>query len=213
MRVIFPILFYFLNTTALPPVTGDFPTSDSAKVIYLVKISWHTGIIFQTDQVDTSVWKFIRDFEGYSYVDVGWGDEAFYQHPGFDLDLAVKALFLKTASTLRVAGFNRKIKDYLNGTDYAESLVLSTGSYDSLCSYIQSFYITENDKPALLCSRLSGSVKFYKSKGWYTVFNTCNTWIAGGLNKAGYDVGDDIILTEQLFRRTAKFGRMVKAPE
>ena len=213
MGVIFPILFYFLNTTALPQSSGNIQVSDSSKTIYLVKIRWHTGIIFKTQQVDTSAWKFIEDFREFRYVDVGWGDEAFYQHPGFDLDLAVKALFEKTASALRIAGFNRSIKDYLSGTDYAEKLVLSKKEFEQICSYIQSSYFIDKNKPVVLSSHLNGAVKFYKAEGWYTVFNTCNTWIARGLSGAGLKIDDHIILSEQLFRETVKYGIMVKVPE
>ncbi len=206
-------MFYFLNTTVLPQAAGHFPLADSEKVIYLVKIKWHTGIVFETDQVDTTFWNFIKDFKDYRYLDAGWGDADFYQHPGFDIDLAVRALFVRTQSALRIAGFNRDIEKYLAGTDYAERLVLSKENFDSLCSYIQSYYLLVNDKPVVLSMHLNGAVKFYKAKGWYTVFNTCNTWIARGLNKAGYKIDDDIILSEQLFRETVEFGQMVKVPE
>ncbi len=213
MGVIFPILFYFLNTTAIPLTSGNTEVSDSAKTIYLVKIRWHTGIVFRTQQVDTSVWKFIKDFREFRYVDVGWGDEAFYQHPGFDLDLAIKALFERTGSALRIAGFNRRIKDYLSGTDYAEKIVLSEKEFEGICSYIQSSYFVVKNKPVVLSSHLNGAVKFYKAEGWYTVFNTCNTWIAIGLSGAGLKIDDNIILSEQLFRETVRYGSMVKVPE
>ncbi len=213
MGVIFPILFYFLNTTVFPQVSESLSVRDSARTIYLVKISWHTGIIFNTQQVDTLVWKYIKNFNEFRYVDVGWGDEAFYQHTGFDLDLAVRALFEETASTLRIAGFNRDIESYLASTDYAERLLLSKAKFDSLCTYIQSYYSLKNSEPIILSRHLMGSVIFYKSKGWYSVFNTCNTWIARGLKKAGCRINDEVILSEQLFRETLKFGKLVKAPE
>lgn len=212
MGVIFPIVFYFLNTTSLPNPVTLTTTPDSEKVIYLVKIRWHTGIIFKTDQVDTSRWKFIDDFKEYEYVDVGWGDEEFYQHPGFDIELAVRALFINTRSTLRISGFNRSIDKYLRSTDYAEKMTLTDGAYDRLCSYIQSAYITEENKPVILSEQFGGGVKFYEAKGYYNVFNTCNTWIARALNSAGYKIDEDIIMSEQLFRETVRYGIFIKVP-
>ncbi|MCL4279574.1 MAG: DUF2459 domain-containing protein, partial [Ignavibacteriaceae bacterium] len=47
--------------------------------------------------------------------------------------------------------------------------------------------------------------------GDYHLFNTCNTWLARGLKKAGFDIEDNIILTEQLFNEADKFGDVVKA--
>jgi uncharacterized protein (TIGR02117 family) len=212
MGVIFPIVFYFLNTTTLPNPVTLTAAPDSEKVIYLVKIRWHTGIIFRTDQADKTKWKFIDDFKGYKYVDVGWGDKDFYQHPGFDIDLAVKALFFKTQSTLRISGFNRGIDKYLETTDYAEKLILNDEEYGRLCSYIQSTYSPDDGYPVILSEHFGGAVKFYRAKGYYTVFNTCNTWIAKALNYAGYKIDGNIILVEQLFRETVKYGTMVKVP-
>lgn len=213
MGVIFPIVFYLLNTTTLPAPVNLTSAADSEKVIYLVKIRWHTGIIFKIDQVDTTVWKLIKDFKEYDYVDVGWGDEAFYQAPGFDLDLAIKALFTKTSSTLRVSGFNRSINSYLQNTDYAERLILSESEYHRLCVYIQAAYSLKKNNPVILSEHFGGAVKFYKAVGYYDVFNTCNTWIAKGLNAAGIKINENIILSEQLFRETVKYGKMVKVPE
>lgn len=212
MGVIFPIVFYFLNTTAFPAAATITASPDSEKVIYLVKIRWHTGIIFKTSQVDTTMWEFINDFKDYEYVDVGWGDEDFYQHPGFDIDLAVKALFMKTNSTLRISGFNRGIDKYLQSTDYAEKMTLTEEAYERLCGYIQSAYITEENKPVILSEHFGGGVKFYEAKGYYTVFNTCNTWIARALNSAGYKIDEDIIMSEQLFREAIRYGTLVKVP-
>ena len=213
MGVIFPIVIFFLNTTTLPAAVPITIPTDSQKVIYLVKIRWHTGIIFRTDKVDISRWKFINDFKDYKYVDVGWGDEEFYQHPGFDIDLAVRALFIDTKSTLRVSGFNRDIENYLQSTDYAEELKLTNKEYDKLCSYIQSAYITEEGKPVILSEHFGGGVKFYKAEGYYNVFNTCNTWIAKALNIAGFKLDEHIIMSEQLFRETLRYGTLVKVPD
>jgi len=213
MRVIFPIVFYLLNTTSLPPVSGFTPAEDTAKIIYLVKIKWHTGIIFNTSQVDTLIWKFIKDFKAFRYVDIGWGDADFYQHPGFDPELAARALFMKTDAALRVAGFNRGIDDYLQGTDYAERIIVDEEKFDRLCRYIQFFYFIDKDSPVILSQHLDGAVRFYKAKGCYTLFNTCNTWIAAGLDYAGYKINPKIILSEELFRQTVKLGEMVKAPD
>jgi hypothetical protein len=43
------------------------------------------------------------------------------------------------------------------------------------------------------------------------LFNTCNTWLARGLKQAGFDIKDDIILTEQLFNEAAEIGTFLKS--
>ncbi len=213
MFVIFPIVIYFLNTSTLPQISSQQISADTGKVIYLVKINWHTGIIFRTDQVDTTFWKSLDDFKNYKYVDVGWGDRDFYQHPGFNVDLAARALFIKTKSTLRIGGINNSIEKYIQSTDYAEKLILSDEQYVELCRFMQSTYFLEKGRPQILSEHFDGAVKFYKAKGYYNCFNTCNTWVAKALKFAGYKIDDHLILSEQLFRETVKYGRMVKIPE
>lgn len=163
--------------------------------------------------MDTSLRKTLNKFMNYKYVDVGWGDKDFYQAPGFDINLAVKALFMKTESTLRVSGINKPIENYLEFTDYAEKLILSSDKYNRLCDYVQSTFNLEKDRPQILSEHLNGAIKFYKAKGYYTLFNTCNTWVAKALKYAGMPIDDKILLSEQLFRETVKFGIMVKLPE
>lgn len=213
MLVILPIIFYFLNTAQLPQTSMPTAVADSEYTIYLVKISWHTGIVFRTDEIDTTIWKSLNNFKDFKYVDVGWGDKDFYQAPGFEIDLAVKALFIKTESTLRVAGINRQIEDYIKYTDFAEKIHMNREEYNRLCRFIQSTYKLKNNSPQILSEPHGGSVKFYLASGYYTIFNTCNTWVAKGLKSAGYNIDDNIILSGQLFRETIKYGKMVKLPE
>jgi hypothetical protein len=54
-------------------------------------------------------------------------------------------------------------------------------------------------------------VIFFKANDDYHLFNTCNTWLAKNLKRAGFEIEDDIILTEQLFNEAAKVGKVIKA--
>jgi len=116
--VIFPIIFFFLNTS--PELTVEksiweccgFSTSaakeflqdDSLYTIYLIKQRWHTAIVFHPEDIDTTILPEVKYFTRTELIDIGWGDEAFYQYPEFDWDLAYQALFYPTPSTLRMEG-------------------------------------------------------------------------------------------------------------
>ena len=105
--VIFPIIFFFLHTSPKLQVeksiweccgfstaaAKEFLQDDSLHTIYLIKQRWHTAIVFHTEDVDTTILPEVKYFKGAELIDIGWGDEAFYQHPDFDWDLAYQALF------------------------------------------------------------------------------------------------------------------------
>lgn len=212
MNPILPVLLFFLNTS--PAITADeIKDSDSSSfTIYLVKQRWHTGIVFQRSKVDTNLWKEINDFKDAEWIDVGWGDKEFYQYPGFDPGLAVKALFYPTPSTLRVAGIYISIEKYAQISDAAVKINLTKEQFDSLSGLISNSYSkNENNEPVILNKREIST--FYEAEGNYHLFNTCNTWVAEKLKKIGFDISDDIILVEQLLNEVQEFGIVVKGYE
>lgn len=212
MTFIVPVIFFFLYTSPLPQVSGDLLPVDDSYTIYIVKQRWHTGIVFKISDIDTNIWREITDFSEMKYVDVGWGDAEFYQHPGVDYELAFKALFHRTNSTLRVEGFTFSVEQYVDMCDVAIRLNLTREQFDILSGFISDTYFKdESGKTEVLSSRYLGNVKFYAANGIYHLFNTCNTWVARGLEKAGFEINDTIILVEQLMNIVQHFGTVVKA--
>lgn len=215
MNIIFPLAVLFLNTSPAHAATPTQNGSDEDQItLYLVKQRWHTGLVIETAIVDTAIWNDIKDFKHPKYIDVGWGDAAFYQHPDFDLELAVEALFFLTPSALRIEGFNFPIREYLEMCDVALKLKVSEEGFRKICRFIQStYYHDDGGNFEILSSRFAGNVKFYRANGNYHVFNTCNTWMAECLAKGGVKIHTQIILAEQLFKEAEKVGRVVYVRE
>lgn len=83
--VIFPIIFFFLNTSPKLQVeksiweccgfsadaVNKFLKDDSLKTIYLIKQRWHTAIVFHTDDVDTTVLPEAKYFQKAELIDIG----------------------------------------------------------------------------------------------------------------------------------------------
>jgi len=96
--IIFPIIFFFLNTSPKLQLEKSiweccgytnsnaisFFQDDSLNTIFLIKQRWHTAILFHTEDVDSTIIPEIKYFKGSELIDVGWGDEAFYQYSDFD---------------------------------------------------------------------------------------------------------------------------------
>jgi len=224
--VIFPVIFFFLNSSPKLEVeksiweccgfstaaAKEFLQDDSLHTIYLIKQRWHTAIVFHTEDIDTTILPEVKYFKGAELIDIGWGDEAFYQHPDFDWDLAYHALFYPTPSTLRVEGIFISMFEYFNISEIVVELKINIEQLRILQSYISdTVWREEKNEHKVLSTQYLNRVYFFKANGSYHLFNTCNTWLANGLKKAGFEVEDNIILTEQLFNEAAKIGEVIKS--
>jgi len=211
--VIFPVIFFFLHTS--PPLIAerDIEERDESSIeIYLIKQYWHTAFVISRDDIDTLIFPEVTLFNKFNIIDIGWGDEEFYQHPEFDAGLAFKALFYSTPSTLRVEGIGISKESYFNISEIVIKIVITQKQLDEILLFISNtVYRDSNNKSVLLSEHGLGRVKFFKANGEYYLFNTCNTWLAQGLKQAGVDITDDIILTEELFNEAAKVGTVIKA--
>lgn len=224
--IIFPVIFFFLHTSPRLEVeksiweccgfsnasAKEFLQDDSLYTIYLIKQRWHTAIVFHTEDVDTTILPEVKYFSGAELIDIGWGDEAFYQHPGFDWDLAYHALFYPTPSTLRIEGIFISMLEYFNISEIVVELKINDEQLKILLNYIaETVWRDGEGRNKILSTQYLNRVHFYKANGSYHLFNTCNTWLADALKRAGFEMEDDIILAEQLFNEAAKLGDVVKA--
>jgi uncharacterized protein (TIGR02117 family) len=211
--IIFPFIFFFLNIS-LHLSVSDVQT-DSANVnhhIYFIKQRWHTAIVINIKEINSELFREFDSFKDYNLIDIGWGDEKFYQIPRFDSGLAYQALFYKTPSTIRVEGIDITKDEYFDLSEIVVELVVTDDQFIKICNFInQSFKLDSEDKAQILSKRAGGKIIFYKANESYHIFNTCNTWLARGLNQAGIEIEENIILTEQLFNGLSKIGTVIKA--
>ncbi|MBT8386100.1 MAG: DUF2459 domain-containing protein [Ignavibacteria bacterium] len=213
--VIFPVIFFFLHTSPPLEVSDNQVQKDnSSHQIYLIKQYWHTAVVINKKDIDSAIFPEVNLFDNASLIDFGWGDEEFYQHPGFDSGLAYKALFYATNSTLRVEGIGIPEQNYFDLSEIVVEFTISKNQLDTLCLYINdTVWRNNSEEHEILSTKGLGRIIFFKANGDYHIFNTCNTWLAKGLMQAGIEITDDIILTEQLFNEAAKVGRIIKVEE
>ena len=213
--IIFPFIFFFLNTSPHFSVSKSvIVDKEKFHKIYFIKQNWHTAIVFSTRELDSQLFREYDSFSEFGLIDIGWGDEEFYQYPGFDSGLAFKALFYATPSTLRVEGINLTKEEYFDLSEIVIELEVSDEQFKNICTFINNtFYINDAGKTSILNKKAGGKIIFYKSKGSYHLFNTCNTWLARGLRESGIEIEDNILLTEQLFNELARIGSVIKSDQ
>jgi uncharacterized protein (TIGR02117 family) len=193
--------------------TGPYSYSRSDSVtIYLAKDNWHTGIIIPVNNFVTENLPVIKQFESYKYVDIGWGDEDFYQSPDFDLYLAAKAILIPSSSVIRIGGYSFPIEQIIEWRDYAIEFVLSKDHFLQMLMFIKnSFTFNENGEYITLNNEKYSSVLFFKSIHKYHALMTCNTWAAEALNSAKITVDSfGLVTAEQLYSKLKSKGEVRK---
>lgn len=210
--IIFFLIFLFLNPLLQLFAKDSLLNTDNKCPIYFIKQNWHTAIVFNTADLNSEIFLEYDNFKKYNLIDIGWGDEEFYQYPDFDLGLAFKALFYKTPSTLRVEGLNLSKEEYFDLSEVVIELEITKVQLFQICSFINnSFFPDEDQHTIILSEKADGKIIFYKAKDYYHLFNTCNTWLARCLNYAGINIDENVILTGQLFNELSKIGNVIKA--
>ena len=211
--VIFPVIFFFLHTS--PTLVEENQNKNELidkKEIHLIKQYWHTAIVIDKNDIEPEILPEVEYFKDFSLLDFGWGDEEFYQHPGFDSGLAFKALFYATPSTLRVEGIGISKDTYFDISEIVVRILVTKEQLNKIVNFISStFYRNNNGSPVILSEQGLGRIIFFKANGNYHLFNTCNTWLASCLASAGLNIENNVILTEELFNEAAKVGTVIKA--
>lgn len=165
--------------------------------VYLVNRGIHTGLIIPVNGVSVQKISAMKFFEKSEYIDFGWGEEYYYQHPGKGkFCLGVKAVAVPNSSVVRAEGFSAILEDVIEWSDYALRFDLTESEFINFCGYIDgSFRRDENNNLIETSRKRNGEVIFFKSVYYYHAFNTCNTWAARGLQYAGLDVSPFLVIT------------------
>ncbi len=183
------VFIFFMHCAA--PVKNLYPPeslSSDNKKIYVVKHTWHTGIIFSRNEANVYLHALADEFLNASYLEVGWGDMDFYTADRGNIFLALKAVLWPTKSALCVVGFNRH--PYLVfGEERAVEVIISDKGFINIIQYINSSFALGSDSLNIkLDTVMHGPSRFYLSGEKYHGFKTCNVWTAKALRKTGFPI-------------------------
>jgi len=198
---------FLLFSCAAPTTSLHSPSPDQpSKTVYVVHHgALHTGLTVKRSDIPRGRWPANRDYAGSKYIEVGWGDDDGYRKP-LTSGIAMKALMGSKRTVLLADGFSPSITVKYNDPKFTVLAVdLSVAGFARLCDHIQQTYaLDENGKPIRL------SQGWYRARGTYSAFNTCNTWVAVGLRKAGCPIDPALcLLPGQLLARVRPFARPV----
>lgn len=175
---------------------------EELRTFYIINHGIHTGIAVKRKDLTNIVSALENDLDSAEYIEVGWGDERFYQARTATLGLAIQAMLWPTSAVLHVVGIPDTPQRYFPGNEILEISVPQPG-YEKLLAYIaDTFERTDDGQTTRLGPGLYGNSHFYRAKGDFHAFNTCNTWVAESIETSGYPItSQGIIRAENLLSR------------
>ena len=163
--------------------------------VYVVNHGWHTGFVVPASEIQHVIPELKKRFGNAPYIEFGWGDNEFYQAKEITSGITLKAIFLPTDSVVHAVAVPPKADEYFKHSE-VEKFCLGDSELNSLVEFISSsFYRDESGIILKLNHGIYGDSQFYKAKGDFHIFNTCNKWTAKGLKSAGMDISTTFKLT------------------
>ncbi|HEV2806367.1 MAG TPA: DUF2459 domain-containing protein [Chthoniobacterales bacterium] len=209
MRIASAVLLTALLSSCAGTVRRQAAAAGTRRTVYVVHHgALHTGLAIKRSEIPRSHWPASADYKASKYIEVGWGDDDGYRRP-LTSGIAIKALAGDRETVLLADGFSGAItRKYQDPKFTVLAVDLPAAGFARLCDHIQATYALDaKGNPIRL------GLGWYRARGTYSAFNTCNTWIAAGLQKAGCPISPALCLMPgQLLGRVRPFTRVISAP-
>lgn len=186
--------------TLYPPKAGQ------ARTVYVVNHGrLHTGLAVKRSDIPKGAWPAHREYAGFKYLEVGWGDDDGYRKP-LTTAIALKALAGSKRTVLLSDGFDALHTKVAEPRFTVIQVDLSPPGFARLCQHIEQTYALDQSGQPIRLGK-----GWYRARGTYSAFNTCNTWVASALRKAGCPITPGVCWTpDSLLKQVRRFGRIVQ---
>jgi len=146
--------------------------------VFVVSHGWHSGIVVNGGDLAKLLLPVAADIGMAGLVEVGWGEERYYQAASGTSGMALRALFRSNASVLQVVPLGRPPREYFPESDIVEVWMDEAGYQNALAFVVRTFTRAPDGGVTRLGPSLYGHGWFYRAEGSFHVLNTCNTWVA-----------------------------------
>ncbi|MGH8353723.1 MAG: DUF2459 domain-containing protein [Pseudomonas sp.] len=187
-------LTLFGCATASGPPAGEV-TGGGWRTFYVVNHGLHTGLAIARPDLLRVLPALAEASGAGDFVEFGWGDEDFYRAPQATLGLTLGALFWSKAAVLHVVEIAGDPRRRFAGSEVIEVRVTEDGYRQLLAFLAGTFTRSAGGALATLGPGQYGESRFYQAEGSYSLFYTCNTWVAEALAVSGCPVSPRVVVT------------------
>ena len=179
--------------------------------VHVVRHGWHSGIVVRAADVPEQAWPARREFIGAEYLELGWGDRAYYPAPDPSLWLGLRALLWPTAGVLHMVAFSGPVEHYFASAEIVALQLTPQGFARLVAAISTSHELDAAGQPIPLGPGLYGKSRFYASSDVFSLFATCNGWVAAMLREAGVPLSPALSPTAgMLFAQLRRHGQVIR---
>jgi uncharacterized protein (TIGR02117 family) len=197
MKFLFVVAFLQLQTACSTSIMqlNSLPPGENDKRIFVVHNYWHAALVVRKADLSQGLVPEQDHFLEAEYLEISWGDRDYFPAIEESVGLALRAAFWSRGSVLHVVGFRGAVKDYFTEGEIIE-LALSPESVRRLSEFVSASLLRADPfMPAQSQPGLVANGRFYRATGKFSIFRTCNTWIAEALKSAGLGISPWYVIT------------------
>ena len=185
------LLLLLLLPGSCVPVNRDFRQAPAGIPVYVVSNGFHTDLLFPLRESRTGTnWAAFLGrpvFGGWQQVGIGWGDEGFYlssrggRMPG--LGTTLTAAFRPSPTLMHVSFYPAAPRP----GSHVALVRVSEAQFRALAEYVQASFARDSagQLRPLAAPGYTPHDFFYRARGSYHAFRTCNDWTNQALKQAG----------------------------
>jgi len=179
--IIYVLIAVLISSITIPRKNVHSP---STKTIFLNTNGVHLDIIIPKNNIDPFLLRGISEMNSKKYISFGWGEENFYMNTPTWGDLTFKnafsAIFLKNSTIMHITRYKRRREKWI------EIKINEKELYHLNTYIINTFKKDANGNIILIKNKgYSSRDDFFKAKGSYSGFKTCNSWVNIGFKESG----------------------------
>ena len=185
----------------MPP---SCPATRSGDVVYIVSQGWHVEIGIPVEELDENLAIYREIFPGARVIMFGYGKKTFFVAPAATMNEYMLGPVPGPAA-IQVVGLSVNPIEAYSPADTVR-LFLPLHGGQALSAFIWKDIVKDaSGKPQMLAPSKQPNGLFYAAQSEYTLFHTCNTWVADALHDAGLAVsGDNVIFSDQVMTQVTE---------
>ena len=155
--------------------------------LHFIRTGIHTHMVLPAPSLCALVPQLNAYFGNYKWLRIGWGDYHYYGNERQTKLMGLRALLLPTSSVIALLGIDDLQKDLAeNAVLY--SIAINDTLMASLALFVSHYLKFDSSNQLTRVRERANGEQFFKSRGIYTIANTCNNWTSYGLRTAGLNL-------------------------
>lgn len=169
---------------SLVSVNGNGKAEPTPKTIFLSTNGVHLDIILPKEYLTADLLEDLSYSPLDQYFAFGWGDENFYLNTPTWADMTLKnatqAMLWKSSTLVHLSRYQRNDNSWT-------AVKISDAALAKINAYLQNAFQTHSHGRKMILAQGGYGLQddFYKAKGSYSCFYTCNTWVNAAFKESG----------------------------